>query len=149
MIDGGLGQLNAALEVCREFDFPESCVVALAKREEEIYLPGHPTPLRIPRRDAGLRLLQEIRDESHRFAVSRHRRRRRKRILHTRFDEIPGVGPKRRRLLVERFGSWSGFVAAPLIELQDVLGRALGERVSKWRSKDAEIASETRDGGTS
>ena len=77
-------------------------MVGLAKREEELYLPDHPEPLRLSRRDAGLQLLQQVRDEAHRFALSRHRRRRSKRVLRTRFDDLTGVGKLRRKLRVER-----------------------------------------------
>lgn len=146
LIDGGRGQLNAALEALERLGVEETPVVSLAKREEEIYLPDHPNPLRLERRDAGLRLLQEIRDESHRFALSRHRNRRSAKALHSQFDDIPGVGPKRRKLLIERFGSWKGFTGASSGELQDALGPALGRRVFAWRAADSESGSATEEG---
>ena len=129
LIDGGRGQLNAALEALSLLGVEETPVVGLAKREEEVYLADQPEPLDLPRRDPGLQLLQEIRDEAHRFAVSRHRRRRRARTLTSRLTELSGVGPRRRKLLLKRFGSLSGVEAAALGELQEALGPMLGASV--------------------
>jgi excinuclease ABC subunit C len=129
LIDGGIGQLNAALGALAELGVEETAVVSLAKREEEIYVPGVPEPLRLRRDDAGLRLLQEIRDEAHRFAVSRHRRRRSARTLHSRLDELAGIGPRRRKQLIQAFGSLQGVREASLADLQGVLGELTGRRV--------------------
>lgn len=129
LIDGGLGQLNSALGALAEVGVEETTIVSLAKREEEIYVPGAPEPLRLRRDDPGLRLLQEIRDEAHRFAVSRHRSRRSARILHSRLDELAGVGPRRRKLLITTFGSVQGVKAAPLEEIQKLLGPSMGRKV--------------------
>lgn len=129
LVDGGRGQLNVALAALAELGVEETPIVGLAKREEELYLPDRPEPLRLRRDDAGLQLLMRIRDEAHRFAVSRHRRRRSKRTLTSRLDEIPGIGPRRRKLLVQRFGSVEGARQAGLAELQAALGAKVGERV--------------------
>ena len=129
LIDGGRGQLNAALEALSVLGVEETAVVGLAKREEEIYLPARPEPLRLARDDAGLRLLQQIRDEAHRFAVSRHRRRRRARTLRSRLDSLRGVGPRRRKLLLRRFGSLAGVEQASLDDLSATLGPKLGRAV--------------------
>ena len=129
LIDGGRGQLNAALEALAGLGVEETPIVGLAKREEELYLPERPEPLRLPRGDAGLQLLQEIRDEAHRFAVTRHRKRRSKRTLRSRLDDLPGVGPRRRRLLLRRFGSVDGVRDAGVEALQEVLGPVVGRRV--------------------
>jgi excinuclease ABC subunit C len=107
----------------------ETPMVGLAKREEEVYLPELPEPLRLPRRDPGLQLLQQVRDEAHRFALSRHRRRRSKRLLRTRFDDLTGVGKLRRKLLVERFGSFAALRRAGVDEIQDLLGQRLGRSI--------------------
>jgi excinuclease ABC subunit C len=131
LVDGGRGQLNAALAALAELGVEETPVVALAKREEEIYLPERPEPLRLRRGDAGLQLLQAVRDEAHRFAVSRHRRRRTASTLTSRLDRIPGVGPQRRKLLVRRFGSVDGVRQAGLAELQEAVGPRVGERVHR------------------
>lgn len=129
LIDGGRGQLNAALDALAELGVEETPIVGLAKREEEIYLADRPEPLRLPRQDLGLQLLQEIRDESHRFAVTRHRKRRQAKTLRSRIDQLQGVGAKRRRLLLRRFGSATGVEKATAEELCDVLGPRLGSRV--------------------
>lgn len=129
LIDGGRGQLNAALEALAELGVEETPVASLAKREEEIYLPERPDPLRLPRTDAGLKLLQEIRDESHRFALHRHRRRRSKRTLKSRLDDLPGVGPKRKKLLIQTFGSLAGVKEAGVEELTAALGPKVAARV--------------------
>ncbi|HUP22138.1 MAG TPA: excinuclease ABC subunit UvrC [Thermoanaerobaculia bacterium] len=129
LIDGGRGQLNAALLALVELGLEDTPVIALAKREEEIYAAGRPEPLRLPRTDAGLQTLQAIRDEAHRFAVSRHRRRRSRETLRSGFDELQGIGDRRRRLLVQRFGGFRGVQAASREALQAVLGRRLGDQV--------------------
>src|SRR5205823_5216925 len=105
LIDGGRGQLNAALAALKKLGIEEMPIAGLAKREEEIYVPDREEPIRLERRDPALQLLQMVRDETHRFAVSSHRRRRSKRTLHSALDDLPGIGEKRRRLLIERFGS--------------------------------------------
>jgi len=129
LIDGGRGQLNAALSALVELGVEETPVVGLAKKEEELYLADRPEPLRLPRRDPGLRLLQQLRDEAHRFALARHRRRRVKKTLTSELDGIPGIGPGRRKLLLRRFGSVEQLRKAPQEELVAVLGPVLGERV--------------------
>jgi len=129
LIDGGRGQLNAALDALSMLGVEETPVVGLAKREEEIYLPETPEPLRLPGDDPGRLLLQQIRDEAHRFAVDRHRRRRSKRTLHSRLDDLPGIGPKRRKALLIRFGGLQGVKEAAEEELREVLGPRLAKRV--------------------
>ena len=129
LIDGGRGQLNAALAALSRLGVEETPVVGLAKREEEIYRPAYPEPLALPRSDPGLRLLQEVRDEAHRFAVSRHRRRRSRKTLSSVLDELNGIGIHRRKVLLRRFGSLDGVRRASLEEVQNELGPVLGARV--------------------
>jgi excinuclease ABC subunit C len=129
LIDGGRGQLNAALAALTELGVEETSIVSLAKREEEIYMPEAPVPLKLGRDDAGLRLLQEVRDEAHRFAVSRHRARRSARTLKSKLDELSGIGPRRRKLLIQTFGSVQGVREASLEDLQKALGPAMGRRI--------------------
>ncbi|HEX2222930.1 MAG TPA: excinuclease ABC subunit UvrC [Thermoanaerobaculia bacterium] len=129
MIDGGRGQLNSALAALTELGVEDNPICSLAKREEEIYVPGLPDPLRLGRDDPGLRLLQEVRDEAHRFAVSRHRRRRSARTLRSRLDDLSGIGPTRRKALIQKFGSAEGVRNASLPELQDALGPAMGRKI--------------------
>ena len=127
LIDGGRGQLNAAVNALNRLGIEEIPIAGLAKREEEIYVPEREEPIRLERRDPALQLLQMVRDETHRFAVSSHRRRRSKRTLHSALDDLPGIGEKRRRLLIERFGSLSGVQQASAQDLMNVLGRKVGQ----------------------
>jgi excinuclease ABC subunit C len=127
LIDGGRGQLNAALTALNKLGIEEIAIAGLAKREEEIYVPDRDDPIRLDRHDPALQLLQMVRDETHRFAVSSHRRRRSKRTLHSELDDLPGIGDKRRRLLIERFGSVSGVKQASAQDLMNVLGRKVGQ----------------------
>jgi excinuclease ABC subunit C len=127
LIDGGRGQLNAALAALNKLGIEEIPIAGLAKREEEIYVPDREEPIRLERRDPALQLLQMVRDETHRFAVSSHRRRRSKRVLHSELEDLPGIGDKRRKLLFERFGSISGVKQASAADLINVLGRKVGQ----------------------
>jgi excinuclease ABC subunit C len=121
VVDGGKGQLNVALEVLDEFDLRDQVpAVGLAKQEEEIFLPGRSEPLRLPRTSEGLYLMQRIRDEAHRFAITYHRRLRRKQTITSQLDEVPGIGPKRRAALLKQFGSLDAIRAASVEELAAV-----------------------------
>lgn len=127
LIDGGRGQLNAALAALSKLGIGEVLIAGLAKREEEIYIPDREETIRLDKHDPALQLLQMVRDETHRFSVSSHRRRRRKRTLHSELDELPGIGDKRKRLLLERFGSLSAVKQASAQDLVNVLGRKVGQ----------------------
>ena len=129
LIDGGRGQLNAALEALGELGVEDTPVVGLAKRDEELFLPTSPEPIRLDRFDGGLQLLQQIRDEAHRFALARHRRRRSRRSLKTGLDRFAGIGPARRRLLLRRFGSVAAIHQASVEEIRDALGPKIGDRL--------------------
>jgi excinuclease ABC subunit C len=123
VIDGGKGQLAAALEAIAESgDAPRVAVIALAKREEEVFVPGRPDPIRLDPHDSGLQLLQRIRDEAHRSAVGFHRRRRNTAAFSSIFDTLPGVGPARRRAILQHFGSAERFLEATQEELEGVPG---------------------------
>ena len=128
LIDGGVGQLNAAMAAldALALDLP---LAALAKREEALWLPAAADPLRLDPSDPAHLALREIRDEAHRFAVSRHRARRRKKTLSSQLLSVPGVGPGRTRALLSRFGSLRGVQQATLEELQRALGPRLGRHV--------------------
>ncbi|HEX9893221.1 MAG TPA: excinuclease ABC subunit UvrC [Gemmatimonadales bacterium] len=126
VIDGGKGQLSAALDAARALDQADLPIVSLAKRDEEVFLPGRPEPVRLSRRSSSLRLLQRIRDEAHRFGLAYNRNRRTQRTLTSELLEIPGVGPNRRRALLERFGSLAGVRSATVAELADVAGVSTG-----------------------
>jgi len=129
MIDGGRGQLNAAMAALAELGVEETPCIAIAKREEEVYVVDRPSPLRLPRTDSGLLLLQRIRDEAHRFAVKSHRRRRSRRTMRSGLDDIQGIGPMRRRRLLTRFGSLDGVRYASLEDLRAEVGPALAGRI--------------------
>jgi excinuclease ABC subunit C len=122
VVDGGKGQLSAALAAMQRFDLPRVAVVALAKREEAVFVPGRPDPIRLSRHSPALQLLQRIRDEAHRFAVGFHRQRRDTRSFGSIFDDLEGVGPARRRALLQHFGSAERFLAATQEELEGVPG---------------------------
>jgi excinuclease ABC subunit C len=122
VIDGGKGQLAAALAAMHEFDLPRVAAIALAKRVEEVFLPGRPGPVLLPAHSPGLQLLQRLRDEAHRFAVTFHRARRDAAARESMFDQLEGVGPARRRALLRHFGSAERVLAATAEELEGVPG---------------------------
>jgi excinuclease ABC subunit C len=126
VIDGGKGQLSSAVEAARAMEQDQLPLVSLAKREEEVFLPHTPEPLRLSRRSPSLRLLQRIRDEAHRFGLAYNRQRRSSRTITSELLEIPGVGASRRRALLERFGSLAGVRSATVAELADVPGVSTG-----------------------
>jgi excinuclease ABC subunit C len=130
LIDGGVGQLNAAMAALDTLglDLP---LAALAKREEEVWLPSSAEPVRLDPSDPAHLVLREARDEAHRFAVKRHRARRRKKTLSTELLNVPGIGPARARALLARFGSVRGVQKASAEELKHALGPHLGEYL--WR----------------
>jgi excinuclease ABC subunit C len=122
VIDGGKGQLSAALAAMHELDLPRVAVIALAKRIEEVFVPGRSEPILLPEHSPGLQLLQRIRDEAHRFAVTFHRQRRDAAARSSMFDQLEGVGPARRRALLQHFGSAERVAAATREELEGVPG---------------------------
>jgi len=119
LVDGGKGQLNVALRVLEELGLDDEIpVAALAKQFEEVYLPGRAEPVRIPRQSEALYLLQRIRDEAHRFAIAYHRQLRDKRMVRSVLDDIPGLGPARKKRLVKELGGTAAVRAAGLDELK-------------------------------
>jgi excinuclease ABC subunit C len=128
LVDGGAGQVARAAGVVSELQL-EIPVAGLAKRMEEVYLPGRPEPLRIPRGEEALYLLQRIRDEAHRFAVQYHRTVRGRRMVDSALDEVPGVGPARKRALLRRFGSLKRIREAPEEDLAEVVPASVAAAV--------------------
>jgi excinuclease ABC subunit C len=136
LVDGGKGQLSVAVRVLDELGLADEIpVAALAKRFEEIYVPGEADPIRLPRQSEALYLLQRIRDEAHRFAITFHRELRGKRMTRSVLDGIPGLGEARRKRLVKELGGVRGVKAATLEDLQalpwlpDAVARAVHEKV--------------------
>jgi excinuclease ABC subunit C len=122
VIDGGRGQLSAGLRQLGPFRDLGVTVVSLAKRIEEVFLPGRSTPLRLPHDTPELQLLQRVRDEAHRFAIEFHRGRRDRAMTRSILDELPGVGPARKRSILQHFGSPERFLSASSEELEAVPG---------------------------
>jgi excinuclease ABC subunit C len=122
VIDGGKGQLSAALAAMQELELPRVAVISLAKRIEEVFVPGRSEPILLPRESPALQLLQRIRDEAHRFAITFHRQRRDVAARASMFDQLEGVGPVRRRALLQHFGSAERVVEATQEELEGVPG---------------------------
>ena len=131
VIDGGKGQLSSALAAVTELGLATIPLIGLAKKEEEIFLPGESDSLRLSRRSAALKLLQRARDEAHRFGVTYNRKRRTERTITSALLTIPGVGPTRRRVLIERFGSLAGVKSANVAEIASLPGFSikLAERI--------------------
>jgi excinuclease ABC subunit C len=122
VIDGGKGQLSAALAAMQAYDLPRVAVISLAKRIEEVFVPGRGDPIVLPEHSPGLQLLQRLRDEAHRFAITFHRQRRDAASRESMFDQLEGVGPARRRALLQHFGSAERILAASEEELVGVPG---------------------------
>jgi excinuclease ABC subunit C len=120
IIDGGAGQLGRAVKVLDEFEL-DIPVAGLAKRLEEVYLPDEESPLMIPRGEEALYLLQSVRDEAHRFAITYHRTLRRRRMVDSVLDSVPGIGPKRKKDLLRRFGSLKRLRGASVEEIAEVV----------------------------
>lgn len=126
LVDGGAGQLGRAVKVLDELEL-DIPAIGLAKRMEEVYLPGHPEPLRIPRDADALYLLQQVRDEAHRFAITYHRQLRSKSMVDSVLDEVPGIGPKRKRELLKRFGSLKKLREAGADSLAEVVPKNVAD----------------------
>ena len=131
IVDGGKGQLSSALVALNEVGMHDQAIVGLAKENEELFLPGRSDPVILPRDAQSLFLVQRIRDEAHRFAVTFHRQRRSKASLHSRLDDVPGIGPKRKKALIRHFGTLTAVKGASEQELAAVAGinRALAAEI--------------------
>jgi excinuclease ABC subunit C len=122
LIDGGKGHLNTVLQVLEDLGLEDISVAAIAKQFEQIFIKDESRPLILPEKSRGLHLLQEIRDEAHRFALRFHRGRRGKKISASLLDAVPGVGKKRKRILLTHFGSVEGIREASGEEITKVAG---------------------------
>jgi excinuclease ABC subunit C len=133
IIDGGKGQVAAAKEVLDELGLHDLPVAGLAKEREELFLPGASAPIVLPPTSGALYMVQRLRDEAHRFAITYHRDLRSKRQVHSAFDDLPGVGPKRRRALLRVFGSAKRVREAPVEQIAAVpgIGASLAARIKE------------------
>ena len=131
LIDGGPGQLSAATAALAELGIGHQPVASLAKKEEVIFVPGRAEPIVLPHSSPVLQLVQRVRDEAHRFAVGFHRKVRAQRTLRSELDDIPGVGPAKRRKLLSRFGSLRGVRGASLADLATAVGAAMAARIRR------------------
>jgi excinuclease ABC subunit C len=131
IVDGGKGQVSAAKVVLDELGLHDLPLAGLAKEREELFLPGRQAPILLPPTSAALYLVQRLRDEAHRFAITYHRTLRDRRTVRSAFDDLPGVGPKRKRELLKVFGSIKRVRDAPVEQIAAVpgIGRALAERI--------------------
>lgn len=138
MVDGGKGQLSSAVEVLSQLGISDIPMIGLAKRLEEVFVPGSSEPLTLPRTSSGLRLLQQIRDEAHRFAITYHRTLRSRRILQTELDLINGIGKRRAKELLEAFGSVQGVKFATEEQLAEIVGPSVARKIKEHFAAEGE-----------
>jgi excinuclease ABC subunit C len=137
MIDGGKGQLAAGMRALQPFADLGVTILSLAKREEEVFVPGRADPIGLPRESEANQLLQRVRDEAHRFAIEHHRGRRDRAMTGSVLDELKGIGPVRKRALLQHFGSPERLLAASREELESVpglpgkVGREIHEQLNR------------------
>lgn len=132
MVDGGKGQLSSAVEVLTKLELQHLPMIGLAKRLEEVFVPNESEAYLLPKTSSSLRLLQRVRDEAHRFAITYHRSLRSKRILQTELDLIKGIGKKRSQELLEAFGSVQGVRFATEEQLADVVGQSVASKIMEY-----------------
>ena len=133
IVDGGKGQLHAALDVMRDLGVEQVPAAGLAKRNEELFVKDMSEPIILPRTSQALYLVQRVRDEAHRFAITYHRGLRQKRSVQSALDAVPGVGPKRKRALLRKFGSVKAVREAEVDDIAATVGftRTLAEKVKE------------------
>ena len=131
MVDGGKGQLSAAVESLEELGFIDQPIIAIAKKFEEIYLPEATEPIILPNNSHALFLFQKIRDEAHRFAISYHRKLRENQAIRSILDEIPQLSHNKKKNLLDHFGDVKGVMSATESEISRVIGKGIAKRVYK------------------
>jgi excinuclease ABC subunit C len=137
LIDGGRGQLSAAYQALEAIGLGNLVAVGIAKKEEVLFTQDRPEPIVLPGSDPALLLIQRIRDEAHRFAVTFHRKARSMRDLRSELDNVPGIGPRRRRALLTAFGSLAGVRRATREELEAVVGAKTATAVIDYFARSA------------
>jgi excinuclease ABC subunit C len=140
MVDGGKGQLSSALDVLDKLGIENQPIIGLAKRLEEVFVPGVGEAQSIPKTSSGLRLLQRVRDEAHRFAITYHRTVRSKRTLQTELDLIKGIGKTRAKELLEAFGSVQGVKFATEEQLAEIVGQKVAEKIKAYFDEASPVA---------
>lgn len=138
MVDGGKGQLSSAIEVLDTLGFTNYNIIGLAKRLEEVYLPNNSDPELIPKTSSGLKLLQQVRDEAHRFAITFHRERRSKRTIKSELTDIKGIGIETAKLLLEKFGSLEGIKKSTIEDLENIVGKKKADLLKNHFKLDLE-----------
>ncbi len=137
MVDGGKGQLSSAFAVLKELNLGSQPIISLAKRLEDVFVPDESEPVVIPKSSSALRLLQQVRDEAHRFAITFHRLLRDKRTLQTELDLIEGIGKKRAKELLEAFGSVQGVKFATETQLAEIVGEKAAGKIKEYFEEPA------------
>lgn len=132
IVDGGKGQLSSAVEILTELGLQNQPIIGLAKRLEEVFLPGESAAQNIPKTSSGLKLLQRVRDEAHRFAITFHRSLRDKRTLQTELEEIEGIGPMRAKELLEKLGSVKAVKNATTEQIAEIIGWSAAQKVKEY-----------------
>lgn len=127
MVDGGKGQLSSAVEILNNLGFKDYNIIGLAKRLEEVFLPDKFDPELIPKTSSGLKLLQQVRDEAHRFAITFHRERRSKRIIKSELTDIKGIGTETAKILLDKFGSLDSIKKASQEQIEEIIGKKKAE----------------------
>jgi excinuclease ABC subunit C len=132
MVDGGKGQLSSAVEILNELGFKSYNIIGLAKRLEEIFHPGDSEAQTIPKTSSSLKILQHLRDEAHRFAITFHRERRSKRTIKTELTDIKGIGDKVAEKLLKQFNSVEEIKKADFESIKDIVGKAKAEIITEF-----------------
>ena len=132
MVDGGKGQLSSAVEILDNLGFKKYNIIGLAKRLEEVFFPEQSDPASIPKTSSGLKLLQQVRDEAHRFAITFHRNRRSKRTIQTELTGIKGIGPSTAKLLLKELGSVSAVKESSVDQLSNIIGKQKAEIILNY-----------------
>jgi excinuclease ABC subunit C len=143
VVDGGKGQLSSAVDVLRRIGLPNQPIIGLAKRLEEVFVPEESESILLPKTSSALKLLQHVRDEAHRFAITFHRSLREKRVISTELTEIEGVGETRATRLLQEFGSAKGVRQASLEELARVVGMKAARNIKSYFQDRIEENGET------
>jgi excinuclease ABC subunit C len=136
MVDGGKGQLSSAVDVLENLDIKHVAIIGLAKRLEEVFFPGNSEPESIPKTSSGLKLLQQVRDEAHRFAITFHRNRRSKRTIKSELTEISGIGSSTAQKLLKSFGSLEKLKNADIKQIQDLVGQSKAQLLKDYFSEN-------------